>query len=114
MAAARSGGSIVETERLVLCALCQGTPEGSVQETAKLVLQNYCWREPLHQLVFNVLVSIPSESPEMIRNHLPARLTRTGFPDVPWEDFFKPHSLSRGEAEHLIEQLAMKTVGSDE
>ncbi len=105
MSVTPSGGSIVQTEHLVLCALCQGTPEGSVQETARVILQSYHWREPLHQVIFNVLMSIPTESPAMIRNQLPARLTRKGFPDVAWEDFFRPHSLSREEVERLMRQL---------
>jgi hypothetical protein len=96
---------ILEVERRVLRALCQGTPQGSVRATAKDILRTYPWREPLHQVVFEVVLSIPTEAPEIIREQLPARLTRKGFPDVDIEDFLKPHGLSKEEAEHLIRRL---------
>lgn len=85
--------------------MCQGTVEGSVLEAGKLILKDYRWHEPLHQVIFDVLVAIPTDVPELIRGQLPARLTRKGFPDVEWEDLFKPHSLSKKEAERLMEQL---------
>lgn len=97
---------LLETERLVLQALCQGTPEGPVREAGKNLLKDYRWREPLHQLVFEVLMSLPTDSPIFIRDQLAPRLTRRGFPDVEFEDFFKPHSLSREQAERLMRELA--------
>ena len=89
----------------MLQALCQGTPQGSVRATARDMLRTYRWREPLHHVIFEVVLSIPTEAPEVIRDQLPARLTRRGFPDVDIEDLFKPHGLSKEEAEHLIRQL---------
>ena len=89
----------------MLRALCQGTPQGSVRETAKDILRTYRWREPLHHVIFEVILGIPTEVPEAIRTQLPARLTRRGFPDVDIEDLFEPHGLSKEEAEHLIRQL---------
>ena len=95
----------VEVERSVLRTLCQGTPQGSVRATARDILRTYRWREPLHHVIFEVVLSIPTEVPEVIRAQLPARLTRRGFPDVDIEDLFKPHGLSKEEAEHLIRRL---------
>ena len=89
----------------MLRALCQGTPQGSVRATARDILHSYRWREPLHHVIFEVVLSIPTEVPEVIRTQLPARLTRRGFPDVDIEDLFKPHGLSKEEAEHLIRRL---------
>ena len=76
-----------------------------MRATARDILRTYRWREPLHQVVFEVVLSIPTEAPEVIREQLPARLTRKGFPDVDIEGFFKPHGLSKEEAERLIRQL---------
>jgi len=95
----------LKDERRVLQALCQGTPQGSVRATARDILRTYRWREPLHHVIFEVILSIPTEVPEAIRTQLPARLTRRGFPDVEIEDLFKLHGLSKEEAEHLIRQL---------
>lgn len=97
--------SLMRTERRVLQALCQGTPQGSVRELGKLILKDYRWREPLHQVVFNVLIDMPTDVPDVIHNQLPARLTRKGFPDVATEDLFQPHSLSKAEAERLMKLL---------
>jgi len=98
--------SVIGMERQVLRALCQGTPEGSVRETATQILKGYRWREPLHQVVFEVLASFPTDAPETLREHLPSRLTRCGFPDVAWEDFFALPSLSKEEAERLMRRLS--------
>jgi hypothetical protein len=95
----------VETERRVLQALCQGTPQGSVRETAKRLLQSYRWRDAVHQVIFEVIVLIPSEDFQVLRDQLPIRVTRRGFPDVPWKEFFNPHTLSKDEVERLIDEL---------
>jgi hypothetical protein len=104
---ADAGGQIIQKEVRILQALCQGTLEGSELERGKSVLKNYKWQEPLHRLVFEVLNALPaSTTPMLIREQLPSRLTRTGFPDVEWGQFFEPHSLSREEAERLMRELA--------
>ena len=99
---------VLETERRVLQALCQGTVEGSVRGTAKLLLRTYRWREPAHQVIFEAVMSIPSEDSAVVRDQLPARVTRKGFPDLEWGSLFRPHRLSKEEAEELMEQLAHK------
>ncbi len=101
--------SIFQIERFVLQALCQGTRDGSVRQVAERALRNYRWREMLHQIVFNTLLEIATDNPAVVRDVLPSRLTRKGFPDVAWEEFFKPHSLSKAEAERLMRQLATST-----
>jgi len=98
-------------ERLVLSALSQGTPQGPVKESSRAILADYCWREPLHEIVFQVLLAMPFDSPELARRQLPARLTRSGFPDVEVDDLFRPHFLSQAAAEELMHDLA-KAEGS--
>jgi hypothetical protein len=102
-----------ERERLVLSALCQGTPQGQVRESARGILAHYRWREPLHQVVYQVLLAMPFDSPELARQQLPARLTRVGFPDVDVEDLFHPHSLSQAAAEELMHNLVAPPPGSE-
>lgn len=97
--------SIIDAERRLLRALCQGTPEGSVREIARKLLADYRWQDLIHQVVFNCLIDFPSDAPLAIRDQLPGRVTRKGFPDVPWEEFFQPLSISRQEAEDLMRQL---------
>jgi len=76
-----------------------------VRESAERLLGAYSWREAVHREVFEALLSIPSNSPEDIRNRLPARLTLKGYPDIDFEDLFQPHSLSKEEAERLFQEL---------
>jgi hypothetical protein len=105
MPESRDEQRVIRAERRALQALCQGTPEGSVLEAGRRILRDYRWREPLHEMVFQALMTIPSGAPSLVRDLLPSRLTRKGFPDLAWEAFFQPHSLTRTEAERLMEQL---------
>ncbi|MBI1941689.1 MAG: hypothetical protein HYS33_09310 [Acidobacteria bacterium] len=95
----------IKVERLVLRALCTGTPEGSVRETARRLLRDYSWREPVHRVLFEVLNALPSDRPEDIRSLLPSRLTLRGFPDLDCDDLFLPHSLSGKDAMRLMQKL---------
>lgn len=95
----------VPTEIMALRVICLGTPEGSVKEIGKSLLRDYHWSNALHQAIWNALYSLPSENPETLRQLLPARLTRLGFPDVEWEEFFAPHSLSKDEAIALMRRM---------
>src|SRR5574337_508162 len=97
--------AILQLERSVLQALCQGTPEGNLWETAGLILKDYHWREPLHEVIFRILVGLPTDSTEVIRQRLPSHLTRRGFPDVDWEQLFEPHHLSTEQVERLMKRL---------
>ncbi|HLW79919.1 MAG TPA: hypothetical protein VKU44_10015, partial [Terriglobia bacterium] len=92
----------MEIERRLLQVLCQGTPPGSVRAAARASLRDYRWCDPVHQVIFEIILSLPVDSAELTRNQLPARLTRRGFPDVEIDDLFRPHGLSELEAEGLI------------
>lgn len=101
--------SHLDLEKLALRALCLGTPEGPVKETVLPMLRDYQWNFQLHQAVFNVLAAISSDNPAIIRQLLPARLTRLGFPDVEWEEFFSPLSLSKDETLAMIRHMVAGT-----
>jgi hypothetical protein len=102
--------SRIQTELLILRAMCQGTPQGSVRTTALHILKDYRWREPVHQVMFQCLARLPGENPELLRNELPACLTRKGFPDVDWDTFFAPHSPTPQEAERMMLELRKSQV----
>jgi hypothetical protein len=96
---------LVNIERQLLQALCQETTAGALRETAQRLLVDYRWRDPTHQAVFDSLKDIPSRSPIPIRDQVPARVTRRGFPDVNWDEFFAPSTLSTEYSEDLMRQL---------
>lgn len=70
-----------------------------------MVLRGYRWRELVHQVIFDIVLSIPSEIPGVIRSQLPARLTRRGFPDVEIDDLFQPHGMSKKDIEEFMRLL---------
>jgi hypothetical protein len=101
-------GTDLHLEILALRLLCAGTSQGVVRGGLIPLLRGYRWQNTLHQAVFNAIVSIPSESPEFLQQLLPAKLTRMGFPDVEWEELFRPLSMPGEEAVALV-----RTMGGD-
>jgi hypothetical protein len=97
--------STQQVELLVLRAVCQGTPQGSVREAASRILADYVWREPVHQAMFKCLTSIRHVKPDYLRSEILACLTRRGFPDVEVEYLFQPRAISKEEVRGLILQL---------
>jgi hypothetical protein len=94
-----------QLERSVLGLLCAGSADGPVKDVLVPLLRGYPWKNPLHHAIFNALAAVPVDDPATLRQLLPAKLTRMGFPDVEWEEFFSPQSLSREEAIALVQRL---------
>ncbi len=84
---------VVESELLILRALCQGAPDRRVWQDGMEILARYPFRDPLHQVVFDTLREMNTDEPRIIEGLLGARLTRKGFPDVDIAGFFVPHNL---------------------
>lgn len=103
--AAPGGDDVRRRERAVLRAICHGTREGPLRELARLRLGEYRWREPVHEVIFQSLLSLPAADPAVVREQLPALLTRRGFPDVEIADLLEPQDLSRDEFERLLDEL---------
>ena len=97
--------ALLQLEKLVLRLLCSGTAQGSIKETLPPLLRGYHWKSTLHRAIFNAIAAIPSDDPETLRQLLPAKLTRMGFPDVEWDEILSPSSLTRDEAIALVQQL---------
>ena len=99
----------IHLEHLTLRLLCAGTPQGPVKDVLVPLLRDYHWHWQLHQIIFNAVVAIPSDDPATLRQLLPAKLTRMGFPDVDWEEIFTPALLSTERAVEMVRQM---TAGS--
>jgi len=97
--------SIVQIEKRLLAAMCQAEGGGSVWALAEGSLRNYRWREPSHGAVFAALGELPVRNPALLRELFPAALTRKGFPDLAWQDFFEPCTVSDEEARRLVQRL---------
>jgi hypothetical protein len=97
--------ALSDLERRVLRALCSKTAESQGRDSARRGLANYRWREPVHQAVFDVILSFPSASNQALREQLPGRLTRRGFPDFDFESLFARLEPESGELGQLIAKL---------
>ena len=104
---------VLATELAVLRAMCTGTPEGTVWDKGMLLLGTYPFRDTVHQIIFEVLQEINTDLPDIIRKQLPQRLTRKGFPSVPFESFLAPHGLSGSEAIERMRQLRLWAAGEE-
>jgi len=96
---------VIEMERQMLSALCRAEHGEPLRHLARESLRLYRWREPAHEVIFEVLMALPTASPEIIREQLPARITRRGFPDVSWEQLFQYPAIPISEAEELVRRL---------
>ncbi|HUZ47056.1 MAG TPA: hypothetical protein VMW54_10510 [Terriglobia bacterium] len=97
-------------EMMALRAFCMGAPQGSIRNVGKSLLANYRWQNVFHEAMWKALLSSPSENPQILRQLLPAKLTRLGFPDVDWEEFFAPHQMSRDDAINLMRRMTATKV----
>ena len=95
----------VHLEQLTLRLLCAGTPQSPVKNELVPLLRRYRWQHQLHQIIFSAIAAVPSDDPSTLRQLLPARLTRMGFPDVELDELFVPPSLSREEAIAVVRQM---------
>lgn len=98
-------GSIINTERLVLRALLQAQPGDPLRAEANSLLARYRWREPIHQEVFRAIFDFPADQPAALKDRLPARLTRRGFPDFDINSLFQSQDLSREQLTDLMKSL---------
>lgn len=93
-----------ELELALLRALCT-QPQGEA-EHIRIVnqLKDYQWEGPDHRVIYEALVEIKSADTEILRRQLPAATARMGFPDIDWERYFSPPSIST-EIDKLIRAL---------
>ena len=102
-----------QAELLVLRAICQESPPGSLREAASRLLKNYRWQEFVHQAIYSCLIQFPNADLEFLRSEIPACVTRKGFPDVDWGTFFKPLSLPLQDAEKVVLRLTLISGRTD-
>jgi hypothetical protein len=94
-----------ELEQCVLRALCEENGQSDRRELARSCLAGYRWREPVHRAIFEIIMSFPSPSSQALREQLPARLTRRGFPDFDFESLLDPAGFAPEEFEQLVRKL---------
>lgn len=86
----------------LLRALCSGALEVGPRREVLAALANYHFTGPIHQALFDELGRLEPERAELLRQELPPRLTRRGFPEVDFDALFTPSSLT---AEQALEKM---------
>lgn len=99
-----------DLERRLLQALCSEGAGNQEHEIASRGLAGYVWREPVHQAIFEIVMGFPPASSRVLREQVPARLTRRGFPDFDFESLFDAPGVMPDEVEHLIGALLGKVT----
>src|SRR5437764_320809 len=102
--------SETQMEKLLLRALCQPGAGENIWRMALGPLNNYRWREPVHESLFASLRDLRARKPALLHELLPAALTRRGYPDVAWEEFLEPISLSNEDAGLIVQRLLAATT----
>jgi hypothetical protein len=97
-----------DLELVVLRAFCQGTIVGPARERGHRMLESYTWREPIHQALFEIIVSVPQHKLQSLPDLLPARLTRRGFPDFNFHELFEVSAFPLDRVQAAIQQLTRK------
>ena len=102
--------ALVDSELLVLRAICQGTPQKRVWAESIEILNDYRFRHPDHQVIFETLREINTDDPRIIHGLLPARLTNKGFPTIDLDELFVPHNLNAQMAVMVMHSLRAADV----
>jgi hypothetical protein len=94
-----------EIERLMLGALCTGPISLEDRGEALRSLTNYNWILPDHRVIYEVLRRSRQPNSAALRENILAEITRLGFPDIEFEPFFNPCSLTKAEIDALANAL---------
>jgi hypothetical protein len=97
--------SPIENEKELLRLLCANGVSIVDRQTLRRQLTCYCWRDRDHGVLFETIGELLSAAPREILAHLPAALTRRGFPDMSCDWLAAPSELNANEAFALAENM---------
>ncbi|MFZ0640493.1 MAG: hypothetical protein WA020_10060 [Candidatus Acidiferrales bacterium] len=97
--------SPIETEKQLLRFLCASGEDVPARRRIFHQLSEYSWRDRDHRILFESIGELLSSAPRQILAHLPAALTRRGFPDISCDSLAAPGQLDEATALALAEEL---------
>lgn len=103
-----SGNNRRELEWELLRALCFEALDGNLKRDLLALLAQYDFSDPIRQAVFDEGNTIGWDRAGVLREALPARLTRRGFPDVDFEGLFAPPPPSAEQALEWARELVLR------
>jgi|HubBroStandDraft_6_1064221.scaffolds.fasta_scaffold1210163_2 hypothetical protein len=95
----------LELERELLNILCAGVLSEEERGQTVLSLAEYEWKSPDHRVIFEALRRARQLDASEIRERLRAEVTRLGFPDIDWAEYFHPLYTDKAQIEKLIRAL---------
>lgn len=94
-----------ENEKQLLCFLCASNEDASQRRELATRMSQYAWRSNDHQILFEAIGELLHTAPQEILHHLPAALTRLGFPDISCGALAQPPCVNSAAAFALAEEL---------
>ncbi|MGB6822154.1 MAG: hypothetical protein WBE21_08745 [Candidatus Acidiferrales bacterium] len=98
-------GSRADKETRLLQFVCDATEDKPARENVIRMLADYSWLDADNEILFETIRRLFAQSPRDILSHLPAELTRRGFPDLPWEPLKQRSRLAGVDAVELAGEL---------
>lgn len=96
---------LVETERKLLAALCQGDVDADIRTAILRGFEQHKFTEPDYEVVYRALATTPALELSDARQVLTQAVTRLGFPDLDLEGLFRESVPAPSEVDTLLARL---------
>ncbi len=97
--------SCAEAEEQLLQFLCASAEDIAQRRRVLQRLSLHSWPDNDHRILFEAIGDLLSRNSQTILEHLPAELTRRGFPDISYDALSAPPVLNSAAALALAEKL---------
>lgn len=98
-------GSRAEKEMRLLQFVCDANEDTPSRGDVIRMLADYAWLDADNEILFEAIRELFARNSRDILDHLPAELTRRGFPDLPWEPLKQHSRLAGAETVELAAEL---------
>lgn len=92
-------------ERELLRALCARETSNGERQAVLACLREHAFADAVHREIFEALRDAGERNIDLVREQLPERLTRRGFPDVDFESFLAPLAPAAATVSELIRRF---------
>ena len=97
--------SRADKETRLLQFVCDANEDTPARGSVIRTLADYGWLDADNEILFEAIRELFARNPRDILDHLPAELTRRGFPDLSWEPLRQHSRLVGVEAVALVGEL---------
>jgi hypothetical protein len=97
--------NIIEAERRLLAALCQGSLSQAAREKVLQHLARHHFQLPENEIILRAIIESPAIPPGDMREALQAKVTRLGFPDTDIDVLFRIEAPTETDLAALFAKL---------